>query len=70
VCAVREDQQPCPLLPASTEEGWEASRHPGDITTPDGHSMWALLTANEGAREASSPGAPLRSLLVVLKQAK
>lgn len=57
MCAVREDQQPCPLLPASTEEGWEASRHPGYIAIPEGHSLWTLLTANEGAREASSPRA-------------
>lgn len=63
---VRDDQQPGLLLHTSTEEGWEVSRHTGAIATPEGHSMWAFLTANEGAREASSPSPPVRSLLLVL----
>lgn len=53
----QEDQRPGPLH-ASAEEGCEAPRHPGDAATPEGHSMWAFLTANEGAREASTHGPP------------
>ena len=58
LCAVREAQQLFCLLHASTEEGCEAPRHPRDTATPGGHNMWAFLTANEGARDASAHEPP------------
>lgn len=31
---------------------------PGDMATPGGSSIWAFLTANQEAREASARGSP------------